>query len=65
MKRVIKTLKNDIHEEKEAIRDYGKQAKSLKKTHKAIARKLTHIQHEESHHKKELTKLLRKEVKRK
>jgi len=31
---------------------------------KAIARKLTHIQHEEAHHKKELTKLLRKEVKK-
>lgn len=61
MKRVIKTLKNDIHEEKEAIRDYGRQAKSLKKTHKAISRKLTHIKKEETHHKKELTKLLRKE----
>lgn len=61
MKRVIKTLKGDIHEEKEAIRDYGHQAKVLKKKHPAISRKLTHIKKEETHHKKELGKLLRKE----
>ena len=52
-----KNIKENIHEEQEAITGYGKAAKqALKDGLKSTAKLLTHIQSEERHHKAELTR---------
>lgn len=57
VKRTIKKVKQAIHEEKEAIRDYRRDAK---KADPKTAKLFRHIAKEESHHKVELTKRLKK-----
>lgn len=49
-----KKIKTALHEEKEAIRDYRKDAKSVDKV---TAKVFRHIAKDEVHHKKELIKL--------
>jgi rubrerythrin len=55
-KQVIKKVKTALHEEKEAIRDYRKDAKTADKK---TAKLFRHIANEESHHHKELSKRLK------
>jgi rubrerythrin len=52
---IIKKIKGAIHEEKEAVRDYKKDAKKADPKTKKL---LTHIAKEEAHHKVELGKRL-------
>lgn len=51
-----KLVKKNIHEEKEAIKDYRKAAKHVDPKTAKIFR---HIAKDETHHKKELTKRLK------
>ena len=53
---VIKKVKGALHEEKEAIRDYRKDAKT---TDPKTAKLFRHIAKDESHHHQELSKRLR------
>ena len=53
--KVIKKVKQAIHEEKEAIRDYRHDAK---KVDPKTAKLFRHIAKDETHHRKELTKRL-------
>ncbi len=53
-KHTQKKIREAIHEEKEAIRDYRKDAK---KVEPKVAKVFRHIAKDEVHHKKELTKL--------
>jgi rubrerythrin len=53
--KVIKKVKQAIHEEKEAIRDYRQDAK---KVDPKTAKLFRHIAKDETHHRKELTKRL-------
>jgi rubrerythrin len=57
VKRTIKKVKSALHEEKEAIKDYRKDAK---KTDVKTAKLFRHIAKEEAHHHRELKKRLNK-----
>ena len=54
--KTVKKVKGAIHEEKEAIRDYRRDAK---KADPQTAKLFRHIAKDEVHHKKELTKRLK------
>ena len=54
--RVKKSIRKNLHEEKEAIKDYRKAAK---KSDPKTAKLYRHIAKDESHHHKELTKRLK------
>jgi rubrerythrin len=56
MDKTVKKIKTALHEEKEAIRDYRKDAKY---TDKKTAKLFRHIAKDEAHHHKELGKRLK------
>ncbi len=60
---IRKGIKENVREEGEAVREYKKLAKKAKSLGNGPAAKLfSHISKEESHHKKELKKMLKKVV---
>lgn len=59
--RTIRTLKKNIHEEMEAIRDYRKDAKRV---HPLVAKRYREIAKDEASHLKQETKLLNRLTKK-